>query len=106
MKHSVSIRKILALLLAAVMLLSSAAAFADMTKEEYAEAANQVPSKYEGKTVILHSNDVHGAIDGYAYMPALRGIFRALGADVILADVGDFSQGSAYVSYNKVESAI
>lgn len=106
MKHSVSIRKILALLLAAVMLLSSAAAFADMTKEEYAEEANQVPSKYEGKTVILHSNDVHGAIDGYAYMPALRRIFQALGADVILADVGDFSQGTAYVSYNKGESAI
>lgn len=30
------------------------------------------PDSLEGKTVILHTNDVHGAIDKYAKVAALR----------------------------------
>ena len=60
-----------------------------------------------GKTVILHSNDVHGAIAGYAYMPALRDRLLADGAtQVLLVDAGDFSQGDIYVSVNKGKAAI
>ena len=32
----------------------------------------QLPDSLEGKTVILHTNDVHGAIDKYAKVAALR----------------------------------
>ena len=59
-----------------------------------------------GRIVVLHSNDVHGAIDGYAKIAALRAIYESLGAEVILADAGDFSQGSPYVNQSSGESAI
>ncbi len=68
-------RKILSLAMASVMTLSASAAFADMTADEYAAAAvvkTELNDSYEGKTVILHSNDVHGAIGGYAYIAALE----------------------------------
>lgn len=62
---------------------------------------------YTGKTVILHSNDVHGALDGYAYIPTLRRLFTNMGAEkVLVADAGDFSQGTIYVSTNQGAAAI
>ena len=102
-------RKILSLLLAAVMLLSVSVSLADMTGDEYAAAANVVTdlaASYEGKTVILHTNDVHGALEGYAYITALKNEFASRGAEVILVDCGDFSQGSTYVSLFKGASAV
>ena len=63
------------------------------------------PKEMTGKTVILHSNDVHGAIERYAYMAALRDEYKGKGAEVILADAGDYSQGTAYVSITKGENA-
>ena len=102
-------RKILSLALALVMALSVSAAFADMTGGEYAAAAavkTELAESYEGKTVILHTNDVHGAIGGYAYIAALKQEFDARGAHVILADAGDFSQGTTYVSSSKGAAAI
>ncbi len=65
-----------------------------------------IPEDLSGKTVIVHSNDVHGAIDGYAQIAALRNEIRSRGANVILADAGDFSQGSPYVSTSKGAYAI
>ena len=61
---------------------------------------------FTGKTVILHSNDVHGAVAGYAYMAALKADFEAKGAEVILIDAGDYSQGTTYVSTTKGADAI
>ena len=61
---------------------------------------------YKGKTVILHSNDVHGALGGYAYIAYLKSLYEGYGAEVILVDAGDFSQGTIYVSTNKGEKAI
>lgn len=61
---------------------------------------------YEGKIVVLHSNDVHGQLDGYQYMAGLKAQYKMQGADVILADAGDYSQGSVYVSASKGASAI
>ena len=66
-----------------------------MTEEP---AAEEPKGAYAGKTVILHSNDVHGNVAGYAGMAAQKKAFEAEGAEVILADAGDFSQGTAYVS--------
>jgi len=59
-----------------------------------------------GKLYILHSNDVHGAIDGYEKMAAYRDELVAQGADVILVDAGDFTQGEPTVAYSKGASAV
>lgn len=79
------------------------------------------PGELDGKTVILHSNDVHGSIMtindkgkpeavgslmGYANMAALAADYEAKGANVIIADAGDFSQGSTYVSTSKGLEAV
>ena len=98
-------KKILALVLSLVMLLAlGVTSYADY---DYAANAKVVHTDYTGKTVILHSNDVHGAIDGYAYMKELKNEFLAAGAkEVLLVDAGDFSQGPTYVSSSKGDSAI
>ncbi len=105
-------RKLLSLILALAMVLTAAAAFAedaDWSAADYAAHADiryGLAGDYTGKTVILHSNDIHGQVDGYAYIAGLREYFRSLGAEVILADAGDFSQGTVYVSSSKGASAI
>ena len=93
MKHT---KKLLSLLLVLCLILSlSCTAFAaDETKP------------LTGKTVILHSNDVHGAIDLYAAMASLKADYEAQGAEVILADAGDYSQGTVYVSVHKGADAV
>ena len=110
-----NMKKILSLLLALMMVLTMTAVFAEEAEEadwgdaEYAAHANfqyDLAGSYEGKTVILHSNDVHGQIDGYAYIAGLRAKFESLGAKVILVDSGDFSQGSIYVSSTKGAAAV
>ena len=100
-------RKLLALVLALLLALGGTAALA--TKEVVEHQLVMVktaPADMAGKTVILHSNDVHGQIDGYAYIAKARSTFEALGAEVILADAGDFSQGAPYVSLSKGHTAI
>ncbi len=93
MKH---MKKLLSLLLVLCLVLSlSCTAF-----------AAGVEKPLDGKTVILHSNDVHGAIDLYAAMAALKADYEAQGAEVILADAGDYSQGTVYVSVNKGADAV
>ena len=105
-------KKLLALLLSLCLLLGCCVAFAedaDWTIADYSAHADyrvELASDYTGKTVILHSNDVHGQIDGYAYIAGLRNYFLDLGAEVILVDAGDFSQGSIYVSSSKGASAV
>jgi len=59
-----------------------------------------------GKTVVLHTNDVHGALEGYAKVAALRDKYLAMDAEVILVENGDYSQGSPYVSRSKGATAI
>ena len=97
-------RKLLALLFSLALVFALALpAYADY---DYAANARIVRSDYTGKTVILHSNDVHGHIDGYAAMAALKTRFTEAGANVIVVDAGDFSQGTTYVSSTKGASAI
>lgn len=63
-------------------------------------------AEYDGKTVIVHTNDVHGAVGKYALIAGLKKDFEDKGAEVILADAGDFSQGSAAVSTEKGAFAV
>lgn len=64
------------------------------------------PGEYEGQTIILHSNDVHGALDGYAYIAQLAKDYEEMGAEVIIADAGDYSQGNLYVNANRGADAV
>ena len=73
----------------------------------FAQSITEVQhGEYYGKTVILHSNDVHGAIEGYAKIAALRDAYEAKEAEVILIDNGDYSQGSTSVSIGKGINAV
>ena len=93
-------RKFLSVLLAMAMVLSlSVTSFA-------ADTDSEAKSEMAGKTVILHTNDVHGAVEGYAYIAQLKADYEAKGAEVILVDAGDFSQGTTYVSSTKGADAV
>lgn len=93
-------RKFLSVLLAMVMVLSlTVTSFA-------ADTAADAKAEMAGKTVILHTNDVHGAVEGYAYIAQLKADYEAKGAEVILVDAGDFSQGTTYVSSTKGADAV
>ncbi|MBR1559350.1 MAG: bifunctional metallophosphatase/5'-nucleotidase [Clostridia bacterium] len=100
-------RKMTALLLALTLLLTGATALASkpLVDDAIVMIRTDVPD-FTGTTVILHSNDVHGAIDGYAYMTRTRDALIAKGAEVIMADAGDYSQGDIYVSISKGRGAI
>lgn len=59
-----------------------------------------------GTIVILHTNDVHGAIDGYAKVSSLKAAYKAAGADVLLLDAGDYIQGDPTVSVSQGKTAV
>ena len=86
------------------MLLSVVMSLSLLVSTAWAE--DPVTQDLAGKTVILHTNDVHGAIQDYAKVAALKADYEARGAVVYLVDAGDFSQGSVYVSLNKGADAI
>ena len=90
-------RRILALALTLILIL--AVSIPASAEYDYAANAKIVRSDFTGKTVILHTNDVHGALAGYAYAAALKSHFENAGAEVYLVDAGDFSQGTVYVSH-------
>ena len=60
-----------------------------------------------GKLVVIHTNDMHGryAADskegslGMSTVTALKGYYQKQGANVLLLDAGDFSQGTNLVNY-------
>ena len=100
-------KKFLSLILAAVMLLAVGAPGFAVYYTDLLPTVRTVNADYAGKTFILHSNDVHGQIDGYAYMTALRKTLLDRGvSDVLLVDAGDFSQGNIYVSTSKGKAAV
>ena len=101
-------RKFLSVLLAMAMVLSltvTSFAIEDTATTREPEVMTE-EATMAGKTVILHTNDVHGAIEGYAYITALKADYEAKGAEVILVDAGDYSQGEVYVSDTKGLDAV
>lgn len=101
-------RKFLSVLLAMAMVFSlSMTCFA--TEDTAATKEPEIMTEeatMAGKTVILHTNDVHGAVNGYACIAALKADYEAKGAEVILVDAGDYSQGKTYVSVTKGADAV
>ncbi len=73
-----------------------------LADETTAEPAGEL----DGEIVILHTNDVHGAIESYAKVAALKAEYEAKGAEVLLMDAGDYIQGEPYVSVSQGETAI
>ena len=90
-------RKVLSLLMAVVMTFSLAVT---------ANAAEETAQDLNGDIVILHTNDVHGAIAGYAKVAALKDAYEARGAYVLLMDAGDFIQGDPTVSTSEGATAV
>ena len=89
-------KKCSALFLALVMLLALAIPAGAASPEE----------DLTGHIVILHTNDVHGGIAGYASVAALKQAYQQAGAYVILADAGDFAQGDPTVSISQGATAV
>ena len=69
-------------------------------------ALAQEVGELDGSVVILHTNDVHGAIEGYAKAAALKEDYEARGAYVLLLDAGDFIQGDPTVSASRGAAAV
>lgn len=92
-------KKLLPLLLAVVMVFSLAAC-GEKKPEKGTDATATEP------VVILHTNDVHGAIDGYAKVAALAQQYEADGAYVLILDAGDYSQGDPAVSLSQGATAV
>ena len=95
----IPMKKILSLVLALTMLLC---AFAPAMAE----------GALEGKLVILHTNDIHGRAVadaesfGYARIAQLKKNLQAQGAEVLLMDAGDFSQGTPLVNLGYGKNAV
>ena len=89
-------KKFSALFLALVMVLALA----------IPAGATETEQALTGHIVILHTNDVHGAIGEYAKVAALKQAYQAAGAYVLLADAGDFIQGDPTVSASQGKTAI
>lgn len=98
-------KKLLSLLLIFVLVFSLFNIAALAEPSTYAELL-PVGADYSGKIVILHTNDVHGAIDGYAKVATLKKQFETANAAVILLDAGDYMQGKTSVSLSKGANAI
>ena len=68
--------------------------------------AEEPAEDLSGSIIILHTNDVHGAIDGYAKAAALKKTYEGMGAYVLLMDAGDFIQGDPTVSTSEGATAV
>ena len=96
------LRKLMPLMLAFVMILS----IGFNAQLVFGADGDPVAGEFAGKTVILSTNDVHGAILDYSAAASLKQDYENRGADVILADAGDFTQGDVYVSHFKGANAV
>lgn len=106
------IKKIVAALLVAIMATGMLAGITCAAEKEpfgevYVDYDTLMKQDLSGKTIILHTNDVHGMLDGYAYLKALSDdiLNKEKGAMTFLVDNGDFIQGSVDVSQSKGKSA-
>ena len=95
-------RKFLSVLLAMAMVLSltvTGFAIEDTATTREPEVMTE-EATMAGKTVILHTNDVHGAVEGYAYIAQLKADYEAKGAEVLLFDAGSTKGADAVTMMN------
>ena len=92
--------KLLALALSLALLLSLAFPVCA------AETTTSTTKDLTGHIVILHTNDVHGGIAGYAKLAAVKESYTASGAYTLLVDAGDYIQGDPTVSASQGKTAI
>ena len=76
------------------------------TYKNFDDIKDKYKNDLSDKTVILTTNDVHGAIEGYPYVAGMKKYFGDLGADVILVDSGDFSQDKEDPKYITPENGL
>lgn len=92
--------KLLALALSLALLLSLAVPVCA------AETTTSTTKDLTGHIIILHTNDVHGGIAGYAKLAAAKESYTASGAYTLLVDAGDYIQGDPTVSASQGKTAI
>ena len=92
--------KFLALALSLALLLSLAVPVCA------AETTTSTTKDLTGHIVILHTNDVHGGIAGYAKLAAVKESYTTSGAYTLLVDAGDYIQGDPTVSASQGKTAI
>ena len=92
--------KFLALALSLALLLSLAVPVCA------AETTTSTTKDLTGHIVILHTNDVHGGIAGYAKLAAAKESYTTSGAYTLLVDAGDYIQGDPTVSASQGKTAI
>lgn len=85
---------------------------AELTAAAVAAEPAETSDALAGKLVVLHTNDVHGRavssndVLGYGRIAALKKNLQAQGADVLLMDAGDFSQGTPVVNIGYGKNAV
>lgn len=92
-------KRVLSVVMSGAMVLGLTA----VTPAVEAEAAENL----DGKLVVIHTNDMHGYYEtnekdgvlGISAVKALKGYYQKQGANVLLLDAGDFSQGTNLVNY-------
>lgn len=97
-------KKLLTLLISLLLLTTLTGCGSKINTVE--KEVNTKDGKYANKTVILHTNDVHGAVEGYSYINPLKKAYEDEGATVLLMDAGDYISGGIYVNASEGESAI
>ncbi len=110
--------KLLALLLSLIMVFGLMVPAFAADDETGTDAADPAPTasaeagdssdepELKGTIVILHTNDVHGGIAGYAKVAALKKSYEDKGAYVLLMDAGDYIQGDPTVSMSQGATAV
>jgi 5'-nucleotidase / UDP-sugar diphosphatase len=59
------------------------------------QASAEGPAGYDTKLVIIHTNDVHGAVNNLGYVTAVAAAHRAAGDQVLVVDAGDVLFGQS-----------
>ena len=70
------------------------------------DEASSTEAELKGTIIVLHTNDVHGGIAGYAKVAALKKSYEEKGAYVLLVDAGDHIQGDPTVSVSQGATAV
>jgi len=89
-------KKALAILLSLILLLTALPVIAAETTDYL----------LDGKTVLIYTANIRGDITVLPQVAELRNFYQAQGADVILADLGNFLQGTIYSVYDSGRTVI